>query len=60
VGSNDGKIYKLDLSLDAPPPPVMQGHLSYVSSLALAGGYLLSAGSDHRLIWWYSPCRCTG
>ena len=52
VGSYDGQIYDVDLAAESPEPVVMKGHVSYVSSLALAGGHLLSAGSDHQLIWW--------
>lgn len=53
VGNSTGKIYRLDLSRGEDPfPRVIDAHVSYVSSLVVAGTYLISAGSDHRLVWW--------
>jgi WD40 repeat protein len=53
VGNNTGKIYRLDLAAgDDASPQVIDAHISYVSSLVIAGDFLISAGSDHRLIWW--------
>ena len=53
VGNNAGKIYEIDLAAPADSlPPVIDAHVSFVSSLTIAGDYLISAGSDHRLVWW--------
>ena len=54
IGSSMGKIFRLDLSLEKedPYPRVIDAHISYVASLVIAGDCLISAGSDHRLIWW--------
>lgn len=53
VGSNLGKIYDLDMAAENPEPVVVEAHVSYVSGLAVVGGHLISAGSDHRMIWWH-------
>jgi WD40 repeat protein len=54
VGNNIGKIYRVDLTraTEDPYPRVIEAHISYVSSLVLAGDCLISSGSDHRLVWW--------
>lgn len=52
VGGSDGKIHQVDLAAEKPTPTSWSGHVSYVSALAVAGKHLISAGSDHRLIWW--------
>ena len=57
VGGTNGKIHFLDLD-DAKPSPISwDAHVSYVSGLALAGKHLISAGSDHQLIWWDTESR---
>ena len=58
VGNITGKIYQIDLAAPEDTlPPVIDAHVSYVSSLAIAGDYLISAGSDHRLAWWNRETR---
>jgi WD40 repeat protein len=57
VGDSVGKIYHVDLAADKPTPTSWQGHVTYVSSLVLADKHLISAGSDHRLIWWDRETR---
>lgn len=53
VGNSMGKIYRIDLATPSDSPPrAIDAHISYVSSLAIAGDTLISAGSDHRLVWW--------
>ncbi|MSQ96999.1 MAG: hypothetical protein EXR98_20930 [Gemmataceae bacterium] len=57
VGGNNGKLHFIDLA-DAKPKPISwDAHVSYVSGLAWTGKYLISAGSDHQLIWWDSETR---
>jgi WD40 repeat protein len=52
VGNTMGKIYRLRPGRDDPFPRVIDAHVSFVSSLVVTGDYLISAGSDHRLLWW--------
>ncbi len=52
VGGSDGKISALDFDNPKSAPNTWDAHVSYVSGLALAGKALVSAGSDHKLIWW--------
>ena len=58
VGNNAGKVYQIDLAAcDNSLPAVIEAHISFVSSLTIAGDYLISAGSDHRLVWWERRTR---
>src|SRR5262245_28248667 len=57
VGASDGKIHQVDLAADKPTPTSWSGHVSYVSALVVAGKHLVSAGSDHRLVWWDRESR---
>ena len=58
VGNNSGKIYQIDLSApEESPSPVIDAHISFVSGLVIAGDFLISAGSDHRLVWWDRKTR---
>ena len=58
VGNNSGKIYQIDLSApEDSPSPVIDAHISFVSDLVIAGDFLISAGSDHRLVWWDRQTR---
>lgn len=58
VGNNSGKIYQIDLGAPGDTDrPVIDAHISFVSSLAVAGNYLISAGSDHRMVWWKRDTR---
>lgn len=52
VGGSDGKIHHIDLSSEKPTPTSWDAHVSFISDLVVAGKSLVSAGSDHRLIWW--------
>jgi WD40 repeat protein len=57
VGGSDGKIHQLDLAAEKPTPVSWDAHVSFISDLVVAGKYLVSAGSDHRLIWWGRESR---
>lgn len=52
VGGARGQIATLDLGAEPKFLSTWAAHVSYVSSLVLAGEYLISAGSDHRVLWW--------
>lgn len=52
AGGSNGKISVLDFDNPKSTPETWDAHVSYVSGLALAGKLLVSAGSDHKLIWW--------
>jgi WD40 repeat protein len=51
-GGSDFKVHAIDLGRDKPDVKELGGHESYVTSLTLAGPYLVSGGYDGRLIWW--------
>lgn len=58
VGHADSKIYAIDFSEEKPAAKaVFEGHTSHVSGLGLAGKTLVSAGWDHKLIWWGTEKR---
>lgn len=57
AGGGVGKIYQVDLTAAKPEPMNWQGHASFVSGLVLTGKHLISAGSDHQLIWWDRQTR---
>jgi WD domain, G-beta repeat len=57
LGSNDFKVYELDLAADKPEAKELGGHDSYVTGVALAGKALVSGGYDGRLIWWDAESR---
>ena len=52
AGGSDGKIALIDFDDPKGKPEAWDAHTGYVSGLALAGKFLVSGGSDHRLIWW--------
>ena len=53
VGSSDFKIHEIDTAAVKPEFTAFeQGHQSYVSSLVMTAGGLVSAGYDGRLMWW--------
>jgi len=52
VGGNNGKIFELDLAASEPALTSWDAHVSFVSSLIVTAGYVISAGSDHQLAWW--------
>ncbi|MDA0660219.1 MAG: hypothetical protein O2931_08745 [Planctomycetota bacterium] len=52
VGGARGQIATLDLATEPKFLSTWAAHVSHVSSLVLAGEYLISAGSDHRVLWW--------
>src|SRR5215207_5724613 len=56
-GSSDFKVYEIDVAAEKPAPIEMVGHESYVSGVALAGQWLVSAGWDGKLIWWEAATR---
>jgi WD40 repeat protein len=51
-GGSDFTVWALDLERDKLEPKELGRHDSYVTSLALAGTTLVSAGYDGKLIWW--------
>lgn len=57
VGGSDGKLHQVDLAAEKPTPTSWSGHVSYISGLVVAGKHVISAGSDHRLIWWDRATR---
>src|SRR5262245_1032948 len=57
LGSNDFKVYELDLAADKPEAKELGGHDSYVTGVALAGKVVVSGGYDGRLIWWDAESR---
>ena len=52
AGGSHGQIMHIDLAPETPVVSSWPAHVSYVSSLVLTNDQLISAGSDHRLIWW--------
>lgn len=52
LGCSDFKVYDFDLTLPNPQPKELGAHASYVTSVALAGKFLVSGSYDGRLIWW--------
>lgn len=52
AGGTDGKIALIDFDDAKAKPETWNAHASYVSGIVLAGKQLVSAGSDHHLIWW--------
>jgi WD40 repeat protein len=57
AGGYDGKIHHIDLAAEKPQATSWSGHVSYVSGLVFAGKYLVSAGSDRKMIWWDTATR---
>lgn len=57
VGGHTGKLQFLDLAADKPTPIVWDAHVSYVSGLVLTAKHLISAGSDHQVMWWNRESR---
>lgn len=58
VGHADSKIYAIDFSAQRPvAQAVFEGHTSYVGGLGFADKTLVSAGWDHKLIWWDTEKR---
>lgn len=51
-GSSDFNVYELDLSVDKPEAKKVGSHESYVTTVAIAGDYLISGSYDARLKWW--------
>jgi WD40 repeat protein len=51
-GGSDFTVHAADLDQDKPQVKDLGAHESYVTGLALAGGYLVSGGYDGKLIWW--------
>ena len=58
-GSSDFRVYEFDTSAEKPQPQPLQGegHQSYVTGVALAGGFVVSGGYDGRLIYWDAEAR---
>ncbi|MSR55845.1 MAG: hypothetical protein EXS09_21620 [Gemmataceae bacterium] len=57
AGGSNGKIIVIDFEDPKSKPDTWDAHVSYVSGLALAGKFLVSAGSDHKLIWWNTQTK---
>ena len=53
LGASDGKVYDVDVLVEKPEWKALEGHSSYVTGVALAGGnqMLVSGGYDGKLIW---------
>ena len=54
VASSDFKVYEVDAAADKPEftPFEGDGHQSYVTSLVLSSGGVVSGSYDGQLIWW--------
>src|SRR5436190_24401339 len=52
LGGSDFKVYTVDPTVAKFEPKEIGKHESYVTSLALAGKNLISAGYDGKLHWW--------
>jgi WD40 repeat protein len=52
LGASDFCVYEADLGSDKPAFKEVGKHQSYVTSVALAGGNVISGSYDGRLIWW--------
>jgi len=52
LGSSDAGVYVADLSQPKPDFKEVGKHKSYVTTVVLAGGSVVSGGYDGRLIWW--------
>ena len=59
VGGTVGQIYHIDLAAGETEPDSWLAHLTHVSGLGLAGGELISVGSDHDMVWWDLQTRAT-
>jgi WD40 repeat protein len=57
VGCSDGKIYEFDFAQPKTEPKELGTHGGYVTSVALAGPWLVSGGYDGRLVWWDAAKR---
>lgn len=57
VGGHTGKLQLVDLAAEKPTPIAWDAHVSYISGLVLTSKYLISAGSDHQVIWWNRESR---
>lgn len=52
LGSSDFKVTEADLDAAKFEPKELYAHGSYVTSVALAGKWLVSGGYDGKLTWW--------
>ncbi|REJ93766.1 MAG: hypothetical protein DWQ34_09990 [Planctomycetota bacterium] len=54
IGSSDFGVYAFDAAAESPERVAFSGdgHSSYVTGVARAGGQLVSGSYDGRLIWW--------
>jgi WD40 repeat protein len=54
VASSDFKVHEIDLAAEKPELKAFEGegHQSYVTSLVLSAGGLVSGSYDGKLIWW--------
>src|SRR5690242_18779951 len=60
AGSNDFKVYELDVAKEKADVGEFIGHTSYVTGVALAGDALVSGGYDCKLVWWDREKRTPG
>jgi WD40 repeat protein len=51
-GGSDFQVYDVDFAQEKPERRKLGGHDSYVTGLAIAGGFAVSGGYDGQLIWW--------
>ena len=57
VGGHVGKIHFVDLAAEKPTPVPWDAHVSFISGLVVTAKFLVSAGSDHQMIWWNRESR---
>lgn len=57
VGGDTGRIEFVDLAEEKPAPVGWDAHVGHVSGLVLTAKHLISAGSDHHVVWWDRETR---
>ncbi|MFM7073879.1 MAG: WD40 repeat domain-containing protein [Planctomycetota bacterium] len=57
AGGHVGKINFIDFATDKPTPAPWDAHVSFISGLAITAKHLISAGSDHQVVWWNRESR---
>lgn len=58
AGADNGTVYDVDLAAETPVAVSLAGgHLSHVSAIIVWRDLVVSAGSDHRLVWWNAQSR---
>lgn len=57
IGDSEFKVSELSLPADKLEVKDLYAHTSYVTTLALAGKFLVSGGYDGQLIWWDTEAK---